>query len=56
MKKPYPHTVRSTDVFCPNCGTPLKMNVVERKPTAKDCYKCGQAKRKKQGKGKPKGR
>ena len=49
MKKPYPHTVLSTDKFC-SCGTALKMNVVERKPTAKHCYRCGSLKRKKHGK------
>jgi len=58
MKKPYKHTVLSTDRFCvnPACRKPLKMNVIARKPTADHCYECGQAKRKKHGKGKPKGR
>ena len=48
MKKPYDFRVLSNDVFC-SCGKALKMNVVSRKPTAKDCYKCGRRKAKRHG-------
>ena len=45
MKKKYRHTEKS-EVKCYSCNYPLKKNVVERKPTALNCYHCHSGARK----------
>lgn len=49
-KKPYGYRAIDKNVLCVECGRPLKKNVVDRKPTAKYCYKCGRARAKKHAK------
>lgn len=39
MKKKHRHTEKS-EVKCYSCDYPLKKNVVNRKPTAVNCYHC----------------
>jgi hypothetical protein len=39
MKKKYRHTQRS-EVKCFSCDHSMKKNLIERKPTALNCYRC----------------